>query len=77
MTKKITVYSTPTCPWCKLLKDFLDEKKVEYTDKDISQDQQAATEMFEKTEQRAVPVADIDGTIIIGFDKQQIEKALE
>jgi len=77
MAKNITVYSTPTCPWCKILKKFLDEPQTKYTEKNVSTDQQAATEMFEKTQQRGVPVTDIDGTIIIGFDKQQIEDTLK
>jgi glutaredoxin-like YruB-family protein len=73
---KIKVYSTPTCPWCHRVKDFLKEKKIEFEDIDVSEDQEAAKEMFEKSDQMGVPVLDIDGEIIIGFDIDAINKAL-
>jgi glutaredoxin 3 len=74
--KKIKVYSTSTCPWCSRVKDFLKEKKIEFEDIDVSLDQKAAEEMVRKSGQMGVPVIDINGKIIIGFDKEEIEKAL-
>ena len=73
---KVKVYSTKTCPWCHKTKDFLKEKNVKFEDIDVGADQKAANEMVEKSGQMGVPVTDIDGKIIIGFDKEAIEKAL-
>ena len=73
---KVKVYSTKTCPWCHKTKEFLKEKGVKYDDIDVGADQKAANEMVEKSGQMGVPVTDIDGTIIIGFDKDALEKAL-
>ncbi len=76
MAKSVTVYSTPTCPYCKMAKSYLDENKVKYKDVDVSTDRQAAEEMVEKSGQMGVPVLDIDGTLIVGFDKEAIKNAL-
>ena len=73
---KIKVYSTKTCPWCIKLKEYLKEKKIEYEDIDVGADQKAAEEMVKKSGQMGVPVTDVDGKIIIGFDQEEIEKAL-
>jgi len=73
---KVKVYSTKTCPWCHKVKDMLKEMKVKFEDIDVGADQKAANDMVEKSGQMGVPVTDIDGTIIIGFDKDAIEKAL-
>ena len=72
----ITVYSTQTCPWCYKAKEFLKEKGVSYKDVDVGADQEAANEMVEKSGQMGVPVIDIDGKIIVGFDKEELEKVL-
>ncbi len=77
MKKTIKIYSTPTCPYCKMAKSFLTERGLEYDDVDVSADRQAAEEMVDKTGQMGVPVLDIDGTVIIGFDKDAIEAALK
>ncbi len=74
--RSIKVYSTPTCPWCTKAKQFLDTKNVEYKDVDVSQDREAAQELVERSGQMGVPVLDIDGKIIVGFDEQAIESAL-
>jgi len=74
--KKVKVYSTKTCPWCHKTKDFLKEKGVKFEDIDVGADQKAANEMMEKSGQMGVPVTDIDGKIIVGFDKEAIEKEL-
>ncbi|MBI4837356.1 MAG: glutaredoxin family protein [Candidatus Portnoybacteria bacterium] len=72
----IKVYSTPTCPYCVTLKNFLKEKGFEFEDIDVSQSQNLLHEMVEKSEQMGVPVADIDGQIIVGFDREKIVKLL-
>lgn len=73
---KVTVYSTPTCPYCKQAKEFMDENDVKYTDIDVSSDQDKAQEMIKKSGQMGVPVIDIDGDITIGFDKKELSKKL-
>ncbi len=73
---KIKVYSTPTCPWCAKLKEFLDEKKVEYENIDVSVDHEAAKHMMEKSGQMGVPQTEINGKMIVGFDKEAIEAEL-
>jgi glutaredoxin-like YruB-family protein len=73
---KVLIYSTPTCPYCKQTKDFLKQNNIKYSDIDVSSDEKKAQEMIEKSGQMGVPVIDIDGTIIIGFDKSALKKAL-
>ena len=73
---KVKVYSTKTCPWCHKVKEFLNDKGVKFQDIDVGADQKAANEMVEKSGQMGVPVTDIDGKIIVGYDKEAIEKAL-
>ena len=72
----IKVYSTPTCPYCRMAEDFLTEKKIEFEDLDVSENDQARDEMIEKTGQMGVPVLDVNGKIIGGFDKDRIEEAI-
>ncbi len=74
---KIIVYSTQTCPYCHAAKDFLKENKIDFQDIDVSKDQSKAQEMIEKSGQMGVPVIDINGTIIVGYDKEAIKKALK
>jgi len=73
----VKVYSTNTCPWCLKAKDFLKEKNIEFTEVDVSKDQEASAEMQQKSGQRGVPVLDINGVIIVGFDKDAVSAALE
>lgn len=73
---KMTVYSTPTCPFCKQLKAYLEENKIEFTDIDVGSDQEKAQEMIKKSGQMGVPVSDINGEIVIGFDKKKIAELL-
>ncbi len=77
---EVTIYSTPTCGYCTLAKDFLQEKGVEYKEIDVSVDQQKAQEMVEKTGQMGVPVIIInkDGQeeILVGFDQVQLSNLL-
>lgn len=72
----VTVYTTSTCPWCVKAKQYLGSKGIEYKEMNVSQDPQAAREMIEKSGQRGVPVLDINGHIVVGFDKPQIDEFL-
>ncbi|MFH1364700.1 MAG: glutaredoxin domain-containing protein [Candidatus Aenigmatarchaeota archaeon] len=74
---KVKVYSTPTCMYCQQLKMFLKENNIPFEEINVAEDQQAANEMIEKSGQMGVPVSDIDGQIIIGFDRDKIKKALK
>ena len=78
---KIKVYSTPTCGYCKLAKQYFDEKNVEYEDIDVSSDEKAQEEMISKSKQMGVPVIIINKddkeNVIIGFDKNKINELLE
>ena len=74
---KVMVYSTNTCPYCVMAKNWLKEKKFEFEDINVGIDQEKAKEMIKKSGQMGVPVLDIDGQIIIGFDKPKIEAALK
>ncbi len=76
MTHNVTVYSTPTCPYCHMAKDFFKKNGVKYIDIDVSSDEKKAKEMIDKSGQMGVPVIDIDGTIIVGYDLPAIKKAL-
>jgi glutaredoxin-like YruB-family protein len=76
MDKTVKIYSTPTCPWCIRVKQFLKDNHITFEDIDVSADQQAAEEMVEKTGQMGVPVLDIGGEIIVGFDQERIKTAL-
>jgi len=69
---KIRIFSTPTCPYCVTLKEFLKEKGFQFEDIDVSQDEKALEEMVKQTEQFGVPVVDINGQWIVGFDREKI-----
>lgn len=73
--KPITIYSTPSCVYCKMAKAYFDQKGIKYVDKDVMVDEVAREEMIKKSGQLGVPVLDIDGKIIIGFDKSAINEA--
>lgn len=76
MTHTVTVYSTPTCHFCHLAKDFFNENNVAFTDYNVAEDAERRNELLEKTGQMAVPVIDIDGTLVVGFDQGQITSLL-
>ncbi|MEM4268268.1 MAG: glutaredoxin domain-containing protein [Candidatus Woesearchaeota archaeon] len=73
----IKVYSTPTCPWCAKLKDYLKERKVEFEDFNVATDIRARREMIAKSGQLGVPQIEINGKIIVGFDKEAIDHELK
>ena len=72
----ITVYSTKTCPYCVMAKKYLSEKGIKYREADVGADRMAALEMVTKSGQMGVPVLDINGDIIVGFDRPAIDAAL-
>jgi glutaredoxin 3 len=72
----VKIYSTPSCPFCTTLKNFLKEHDIEFEDINVAEDQRAAEEMIKKSGQMGVPVADIDGQIVIGFDQERIKQLL-
>lgn len=74
---EIKVYSTPGCPYCYTLKAFLDERGFQYEDIDVAENAQARQEMVQKSGQLGVPVVEIDGQIIIGFDRERISQILD
>jgi glutaredoxin 3 len=74
--KKIIVYTTKTCPYCTMAKEFLKTNKIKYEEIDVGADRKAAEEMIKKSGQMGVPVLDIGGKIIVGYDKEAIKKAL-
>lgn len=76
MAKNVKVYSTSTCPYCIRAKQFLKENNINFKDIDVASDQDAAQEMIKRSGQMGVPVIDIDGKLIVGFDKEKIKEAL-
>tara|TARA_Y100000294_G_scaffold148591_1_gene145030 strand:- start:536 stop:772 length:237 start_codon:yes stop_codon:yes gene_type:complete len=74
---KVIVYGTPTCSWCDKVKDWLKENKVEFEYIDVAADQAKGKEMVEKSGQMGVPVIDIDGTIVTGFDVKKLKGLLK
>ena len=73
---KVKVYSTPTCPWCVKLKDYLKSQNVDFENIDVSADREAAMDMVKKTGQMGVPVTLIGEIYIVGFDKARIDEEL-
>jgi glutaredoxin-like YruB-family protein len=74
--KSVTVYSTPTCSWCTTLKTYLRKNRIPYSEVDVSKDQNAAEEMVRRSGQQGVPQTDIDGEMIVGFNKTRINELL-
>jgi len=74
---KVKVYSTPFCHFCHMAKDFFKENDIEFEDIDVSSDRKAAEEMIEKSGQMGVPVIEIGRKIIVGFNMEEIKKALK
>ncbi|MDD4961429.1 MAG: glutaredoxin family protein [Candidatus Marinimicrobia bacterium] len=75
-TKPVTVYSTPSCPWCSTLKNYLRQHQISFRDIDVSRDMQAAEAMVRRSGQRGVPQTDINGQMVVGFDKARINYLL-
>ncbi|MFC1708923.1 glutaredoxin family protein [Candidatus Omnitrophota bacterium] len=73
---EVKVYSTPTCPYCIKLKEYLKQKNIEFQNIDVSSDKSSLDEMVKSTGQMGVPVVSIDGNTVVGFDKEKIDSAL-
>ena len=76
-TKEVKVYSTPTCPWCKRAKKFLEDNEIAYQDFDVGADKEVREEMVRKSGQMGVPVIEIDSDITVGFDEGWLKEKLE
>lgn len=76
MNKTVTIYSTPTCHFCQMTKDFLKEKGIDYTNYDVAHDLDKRQEMIQKSGQMGVPVITVGDELIVGFDKERLEAAL-
>lgn len=74
--KRVTVYSTPSCSWCTTLKNYLKTNNIRFTEVDVSKNQQAAEQMVRRSGQQGVPQTDIEGQIVVGFDKNKINSLL-
>jgi glutaredoxin-like YruB-family protein len=74
---KVTIYTTPTCVYCKMAKAFFKEKNIEYEEKNVASDLKVRDEMIGKSGQMGVPVIDVDGKIVIGFDREKLGELLE
>ena len=75
--KKVIVFSTTTCSWCRKLKSYLKENKIRFTNVDVSRDTKAAQDMVKKTRQQGVPQMWINNVPVVGFDKQKIDRLLD
>lgn len=76
-TKHVIIYTAVWCGFCHAAKDYLEKKGIAFEERDIEKDQKFASEAVQKSGQMGIPVLDIDGTIIIGFDRPKIDAALQ
>ena len=74
---RVIVFSTPTCSYCNMAKQYFRRNKIRFNDVDVSRDEAAARDLVRRTGQMGVPVIDINGKLIIGFDKPQISRLLD
>lgn len=75
--KRVTVYTTPTCTWCNTIKTYFKEKNINFTEVNVAADPARAEEMVKKSGQQGVPQTDINGQVVVGFDKNRINELLE
>lgn len=75
--KNVIIYSTPSCGWCRIAKQFFEHHGVSYTEKDVAGDPVARGEMIGKSQQLGVPVIDVDGAIVVGFNQPQLVQLLD
>ena len=73
---KTIIYTTPTCVYCKMAKEYFKQKGIEYEEYNVASDLKAREEMLSKSRQMGVPVIDINGEIIVGFNRPAVDKAL-
>ena len=72
----VIIYTTPSCSYCTMAKNWFNQNKIKYTEYNVARDMRKADEMVRKSGQMGVPVLDVNGRIIVGFDKPKIEQAL-
>lgn len=70
----VTLYFTPTCPYCRMTKEYLAKKNINYVGMNVAESRANAQEMIKKSGQMGVPVIEVDGKIIIGFDEKELDK---
>ena len=73
----VTIYSTPTCVYCKTLKEYLTEKGIKYQEIDVSENEKELEKMVAISGQMGVPVIEINGDVVVGFDRQKIDEILK
>jgi len=76
MSHEVIIYTTPTCSWCQAAKDYLRAREIDFEEVDVSADPDRAREMVERSGQYGVPVLEIDGEMIVGFDRARIDELL-
>jgi len=74
---EIKIYTSETCPWCKKLRDWLKKKKVPFQELNLTESDHARDELIQKSGQLSVPIIDIDGEIIVGFQEERLEKLIK
>jgi glutaredoxin-like YruB-family protein len=74
--KQVTIYSTPTCHFCHAAKDFFTENKIEFVDYNVASDLTKRQEMIQKSGQMGVPVIDVGGELVVGFDEDRLRELL-
>lgn len=72
----VSIYSTPTCGYCRMAKDYLRERGVRFTEYNVATDTRKGEEMVRKSRQTAVPVIDFNGTILVGFDRSRLDQLI-
>ena len=77
MAHDVKIYTTPSCVYCRMAKELFKKNNIEYQELDVAKDLKAREEMVKKTGQLGVPVIDIDGEIVIGFDEERLKKLLD
>ena len=77
VAKKVTIYSTPTCPYCKRAKDYLTQKGIPFTDYNVAEDREKAKEMIQKSKQMGVPVIVVGDDVIVGFNQAKLDSLLK
>ena len=77
MNHEVTIYTSPTCSWCEAVKDYLRAREIDFEEVDVSADMDRAQELVERSGQYGVPVIDIDGEMVVGFDRPRIDALLE
>ena len=76
MQKKVTIYSTPSCGYCQVAKEWMKRENIEFEDVDVAANANRRQELFEKSGQIGVPVIDVDGQLMVGFDRSKVQEFL-